>query len=68
MTLIQIGPLTVNLDRVTSICDLSTVDASGQVIPGALRLGFEGGDFLNILQNADALRTWLAANSQKVAS
>lgn len=66
MTLIQIGSLIINLDRVTSIRDLSTTDATGQTIPGAVRLSFDRGESLDLTQSADALRTWLATNAQRL--
>jgi hypothetical protein len=67
MTLIRIGQLVINLDRVTSIRDLSTVDAQGQSVPGPIRLGFVGGETCEIVGGADALRTWLGTNAQTLA-
>jgi hypothetical protein len=66
MTLIRIGQLTLNLDNATSIRDLSTKDASGADVPGPIRLNFAGGEEVVVLDQAPALRGWLAGHSQDV--
>jgi hypothetical protein len=66
MTLIQIGQLTLNLDNVTSIRDLSTKDSTGAVVPGPIRLTFGRGEEVVVNDQAPALRAWLTTNSQAI--
>src|SRR6476620_10475533 len=62
MTLVQVGQLTINMDRVCYIRDLSTpTSAGGQPVPGALRLQFEDGHHLEVYRDAAALRAWMAS-------
>ena len=63
MTLVQIGQLTLNLDAVTSIRDLSVRDASGTVVQGLYRVEFVQGPPIEIARDADALRQYIAAHA-----
>ena len=64
MAWIRIGAVSINLERVNRIRDLSTTDASGQTRPGPMRVVFEGGDFLDLTTGADVMRNWLSTNAQ----
>jgi len=66
MTLIRLGQLYVNLDRVTSILDLSCDDGGGQVAPGPLRICFDEGRPIDVVDRADALRAWLQGQATPV--
>lgn len=66
MTLIRIGQLTLNLENLRCVHDLSTTDASGAAVPGPIRLVFGGGEEVVVHDQAPALRSWLATNSQLV--
>ena len=66
MTWVQVGAVSINLERVNRIRDYSKTDASGQTIPGPMRLIFEGGDFLDLTTGADLMRNWLSTNAQSL--
>jgi hypothetical protein len=66
MSLIQLGRLTLNLDRVRCIHDFSTQDAGGQVLQGLLRIEFENGHTIDVAQEAASLRAWLATQAIQV--
>lgn len=59
MSLLKLGQMYVNLDLVTSLCDLSTRDGSGQVVHGLFRVEFSGGRTIDVAADAEALRTWI---------
>lgn len=64
MTLVQLGSVTINMDQVTRFIDLSGKNSAGQMVPGAIRLFFDGGDSMEVFQGADVLRNWLGINAQ----
>lgn len=66
MNLITLGRTTLNLDRVARIMDLSTIDASGQVVQGLIRVEFDGQHHVEIAHDAGVFRTWLAGHALKL--
>jgi hypothetical protein len=66
MALLRVGQLTLNLDQVTVIRDLSPQAPHR----GGLRIEFQGGQRIEIVNEAecDPLRAWILANAQSIAS
>lgn len=67
MRLIQLGRLVMNMDLVTRIEDLTFVTPAGTTEPGPIRIEFDLGNRIEVLNDADALRAWLATNVSVVA-
>ncbi len=61
MTLVKLGHILLNLDLATSIRDPGGVGS-----PEPLMVEFGTGQCLEVLANADTLRSWLAANSTDI--
>ncbi|MBX6311893.1 MAG: hypothetical protein IRY99_03075 [Isosphaeraceae bacterium] len=68
MTLVKIGQVVVNMDRVTSISDLSTVDSAGTPIQKLLRIEFDKGHAIDVSKDYDALDQWLNGNVTQAAA
>lgn len=66
MSFVQVGGVSINLDRVDRIQDLSTKDSSGQTVSGPVRVYFGPRDWIDLTDGADVLRTWLSSNAQSL--
>lgn len=66
MNLIRVGSHFVNLDLVSRITDLSSRDSGGQTIQGLLRIEFDGGQDVEIAQDALAVLAWLDQRSTRL--
>ena len=67
MNLIQIGPHTINLDRVLSIHDLAVSGVSGASPTAPMRIRFGGHDHLDLYEGAETLRDWLSTRTEVVS-
>lgn len=65
MTLIQIGSLFVNLDRVATIRDLTPEAATG---PRLVRIEFDGGRVVDVTAQAQPLLDWLRLQATDVSA
>lgn len=70
MTLIRIGQLTVNVDQIALIRDLSSADEPVSSFRGGFEIEFQGGRRVDLVNGveSEALRAWLSLNAEDLVT
>lgn len=64
MNLVKIGPLTINLDRVACVRELTGRTATPGAATEAIRIEFTDGQHLDVHHGVQALRAWIASHAE----